>query len=130
MVTHMKLAALSAVAMLVAVASGAFGAHALRDTLSPSDMVIWEKAVLYNMVHGLAAIVIALAAESGLEPVRLRNVARVFLISLCIFSGSLYLLVLLNQRWLGMVTPLGGAGFMIAWAQLAHILWGLKVSTR
>lgn len=108
--------------MVVAVACGAFGAHALRDHLTPGDMQIWEKAVLYHLIHGLTALVVALIPDSVIKPARRRVIALIFLSSLVVFSGTLYLLVLLNQRWLGMITPLGGSGFMLAWTMLGYSL--------
>jgi uncharacterized membrane protein YgdD (TMEM256/DUF423 family) len=118
----MKIASIAAVSMLVAVACGAFGAHALRNHLSPLDMAIWEKAVLYQLAHSLAALVVALVAPLYIPAKKARSIAILFLISVTIFSGSLYILVLTNTRWLGMVTPLGGSGFMLAWALLALFL--------
>ena len=119
----MKIAAVAALSMLVAVACGAFGAHALRDHILPSDMVIWEKAVLYHLVHGLAALVVSTMTESILPVSQRKTIATFFLVSLTIFSGSLYVLVLASMRWLGMVTPLGGVGFMLGWGMLALALW-------
>jgi uncharacterized membrane protein YgdD (TMEM256/DUF423 family) len=118
----MKVASTAAVSMLVAVACGAFGAHALRDHLSPPDMAIWEKAVLYQLAHSLAALTVALVGPFYIPANRARWLATLFLISVAIFSGSLYILVLTNTRWLGMITPLGGSGFMLAWALLALFL--------
>ncbi len=121
------LPALASISLAVAVACGAFGAHALRDALSPVDLAIWEKAVLYQMVHSLAALVIALKADSAQMHARLLNVARILLVSTLIFSGSLYLLVLLQIRWLGAITPVGGTGFIIAWLLLALKLFKGKL---
>ena len=114
--------ALAAIFMALGVACGAFGAHALRDAVPPSDLLIWEKAVLYQLIHSLAALVIA--SSSGLAlSARLRTtLATVFLVSVCVFSGSLYILVLGNLRWLGMITPLGGTGFIAGWLILAFQL--------
>jgi len=117
-----RLASLSAIFLALAVACGAFGAHALRQHVSETDLAIWEKAVLYHLVHALAALVLSLTLAPERFGPSARRIVTLFLVSVCIFSGSLYLLVLLNARWLGMVTPLGGSGFMIGWIWLAIAL--------
>lgn len=126
----MRLGSLAAVSMLLAVACGAFGAHALRDYLSMQDMAIWEKAVLYQLAHSLAALVAALVGPLYLPTARAQLLSVMFLISIAVFSGSLYLLVLLNVRWLGMITPLGGMGFMVTWALFARFLWASRGLSR
>lgn len=122
----MKLASIATLSMLIAVACGAFGAHALRDSLSASDMAIWEKAVLYQLVHSLAALIVALVGPLYIPASKARFVSYLLVISVAVFSGSLYILVLTNTRWLGMITPLGGSGFMLAWGLLALFLWRSK----
>jgi uncharacterized membrane protein YgdD (TMEM256/DUF423 family) len=115
--------ALASISLAFAVACGAFGAHALRDSLSPSDLAIWEKAVLYQIVHSLGALVLSLFNNQALSALSMRRVATFMLVSTAIFSGSLYLLVLLQMRWLGAITPLGGTGFIVSWLLLArHLL--------
>jgi uncharacterized membrane protein YgdD (TMEM256/DUF423 family) len=108
--------------MALGVASGAFGAHALRDSVPVPDLLIWEKAVLYQLIHALAALCVA--SSSGLlMSARARlAITWMLLVSIVIFSGTLYVLVLANMRWLGMITPLGGSGFIAAWLLLAFQL--------
>lgn len=118
-----KPAALASCAMAIAVACGAFGAHALREKVSPSDLAIWEKAVLYHFIHAFAALFVALVVSPRIAHRRAIQICALLLVSIGLFSGSLYLLVLLNERWLGMITPLGGVGFIFAWAALAVQLW-------
>ena len=117
---------LSALLLASAVTLGAFGAHGLRSALPPErlavDMAIWEKAVLYNFIHALAALWASCVAKDVLTPVRALAIARMFILSTLIFSGSLYTLVATNQRWLGMVTPLGGIGLIIGWLYTAYSL--------
>jgi uncharacterized membrane protein YgdD (TMEM256/DUF423 family) len=113
-----KLGALASIFLAVAVACGAFGAHALRDSVPASDLAIWEKAVLYHFIHGIGALFVALVVSPRISHRLALGICALFLVSICIFSGSLYLLVLLNQRWLGMITPLGGTGFIVAWLLL------------
>ncbi len=97
----------------VAVALGAFGAHALKGTLTANAMSdVWNKAVLYHFIHALALLI--LAALPGTS----RAVAVLLLAGIVLFSGSLYLLALTNIRWLGAITPLGGLCFLAGWVGL------------
>jgi uncharacterized membrane protein YgdD (TMEM256/DUF423 family) len=96
-----------------AVALGAFGAHALKETLAASGMTdVWDKAVLYHFVHALALLVLALLPAAG------RLIPSLFVAGIALFSGSLYLLALTNIRWLGAITPLGGLCFLAGWLML------------
>ncbi len=103
------------------VALGAFGAHALKGTLTANETVeVWKTAVLYHFVHALALLVLAAL------PVTSRAAAGLFIAGIVIFSGSLYLLALTNIRWLGAITPLGGLCFLAGWAWLVFSVPGLK----
>lgn len=121
-----KIAALACLSMAIAVGCGAFGAHALRDSLSDKDLSIWNTAVLYQLIHSLAALFTIIAQGGDFK--RSVLIATLFLLSALVFSGSLYLLVILDQRWLGAITPLGGSGFIITWLLLARTL--LKTERR
>ena len=97
----------------LAVALGAFGAHALKEMLQASGMLdAWNKAVLYHLVHAVALVVLALSGAG--------NRATYFLLAagILLFSGSLYTMALTNVRWLGAITPLGGLCFLAGWAWL------------
>lgn len=118
-----RLASLSSLVLALAVACGAFGAHALRGKVPDTDLMIWEKAVLYHLIHGLACLVLALVLPPIVGERAAQRLIGLLLVSILVFAGSLYFLVLLNQRWLGMITPLGGSGFIIAWILLARALW-------
>jgi uncharacterized membrane protein YgdD (TMEM256/DUF423 family) len=99
-----------------AVALGAFGAHGLRDRLGGPGLEIWRTAALYHLVHAVALLAVALAA-GRLRAARL--VSWLFTAGIVIFAGSLYLLALTGVRWLGAITPLGGAAFLAGWLILA-----------
>jgi uncharacterized membrane protein YgdD (TMEM256/DUF423 family) len=97
----------------LAVALGAFGAHALKATLQTSGMLdAWNKAVLYHLVHAVALVALALYGAG--------NRATYFLLAagILLFSGSLYTMALTNVRWLGAITPFGGLCFLAGWAWL------------
>jgi uncharacterized membrane protein YgdD (TMEM256/DUF423 family) len=97
----------------VAVALGAFGAHALKATLQSSGMLdAWNKAVLYHFLHAIALVALALHGAGN------RAAWLLLLAGILLFSGSLYAMALTNIRWLGAITPLGGACFLAGWAWL------------
>lgn len=102
---------------LVAVAAGAFGAHALRARLGPDLLATFETGARYQMYHALALLAVAWVAER--RPGRLAEAAGwLFLAGTVLFSGSLYALALTGVRALGAITPLGGAAFLAGWACL------------
>ena len=104
----------AAILGFLAVALGALGAHALKETLSAhGTAAIWEKAVFYHFVHALMLYVLAARSGSGSGP------WWCFLSGILIFSGSLYLLAFTNVRWLGAITPIGGLSFLAGWLWLA-----------
>lgn len=109
---------LGAVFGLVGVAMGAFGAHALRATLSPDDLATFETGVRYQMYHALALLAAAWV-QSRWPGTGVVAAGWLFTGGIVVFSGSLYVLVLTGQRWLGAVTPVGGVAFLTGWAFLA-----------
>jgi len=116
---------LGGVSGFLAVALGAFGAHGLRDRLPADLLAVFEVGVRYQMYHALALVGVALALDrwpSG----ALSAAGWSFLIGTVIFSGSLYLLTLTGQRWLGAITPLGGVAFLAGWALLAWAAWSAR----
>ncbi|HSR16397.1 MAG TPA: DUF423 domain-containing protein [Gemmatimonadales bacterium] len=113
--TWLVLGALSAG---IAVAAGAFGAHALRARLSPADLATFETGARYQMYHALALLAVAwLALRAPSSAVQAAGWC--FVAGTVLFSGSLYLLTLTGARWLGAVTPLGGVAFLAGWLALA-----------
>jgi len=110
--TCLRLAALSAG---TAVALGAFAAHAMKGHYEPLSLQTFETGVRYQMYHGLALGLCALLAHNGW---RVGGAAIGFLVGIVLFSGSLYGLVLLDARWLGPVTPIGGVAFLVGWSLL------------
>ena len=107
---------IAAALCFLAVALGAFGAHALRSTLEGRGMVdVWNKAVFYHFIHAIALLGLALYGTIN------RGACLLLLVGILLFSGSLYLLALIPQArdWLGPVTPVGGLCFLAGWAWLA-----------
>ena len=103
---------------LCAVLFGAFGAHALRETLSAHDSIqTWETAVRYQMWHALALILLSMIPEPQSIP---KMTGPFFVVGSLLFSGSLYGLALDGPKWLGPITPLGGLCLMIGWVLLVY----------
>lgn len=109
---------LGCVFAFLAVAAGAFGAHALRERLGPDLLAVWETGARYQMYHALALLAVAMAA--GRWPGGGWALAGwLFTAGIVVFSGSLYVLAFSGVRWLGAVTPLGGVCFLAGWIALA-----------
>ncbi len=102
----------------LAVAAGAFGAHALRSQITPELLSAFETGVRYQMYHALALFGAAWMAGHGAIP-EAAWASRFFILGTILFSGSLYGLALTNDHRLGVVTPIGGACFIVGWIVLA-----------
>jgi uncharacterized membrane protein YgdD (TMEM256/DUF423 family) len=98
------------------VALGAFGAHGLKERLSPAMLEVYRTGVLYHLLHAVALLAVALGAEKLARP---RAVATLFTAGVVIFSGSLYTLSITGVTILGAVAPLGGLLLMAGWVTLA-----------
>ena len=103
------------------VAAGAFGAHGLEGRVTADLLEVFETGARYHVVHAIALLVVGLAMErEGAAVPRWWNVAGwLFTVGILVFAGSLYVLALTGQRWLGAVTPIGGACFLSGWAAVA-----------
>jgi uncharacterized membrane protein YgdD (TMEM256/DUF423 family) len=113
-ITNTTATRIAAVAGFLAVALGAFGAHALKTILAQKGTAsIWETAVFYHFIHAVMLFVLAERKPLATGP------WWCFLAGIVIFSGSLYLLAVTGAHWLGAVTPVGGASFLAGWFWLA-----------
>jgi uncharacterized membrane protein YgdD (TMEM256/DUF423 family) len=116
---HKNFLITAAILGAVSVAVGAFGAHALKEILSEQSFNTYEVAVRYQFYHVLALALTGVIYGSY-QNKRIVNAGRLFIAGIVLFSGSLYLLISLpDLRWLGAVTPLGGACFIGGWLLLA-----------
>lgn len=113
-------------ALLLAVAMGAFGAHLLKTRLAPEMMAVYETAVHYHFYHALGLLVVGLLALHVPAAALLGWVGGLMATGLILFCGSLYTLSLSDVRGLGMITPVGGLAFMMAWLLLAVAVWRAK----
>ncbi|MFC4259874.1 DUF423 domain-containing protein [Marinobacter lacisalsi] len=115
---HRTWLAAGALIALLAVMTGAFGAHGLRGMVSARGLEVFQTAVTYQMYHAIALVLVALLSGTGLSRRLLGVAGGFFLAGILLFSGSLYLLVLTDIRWVGPITPLGGVCFMVGWAAM------------
>jgi len=109
--------ALGSASAFVAVALGAFGAHALKSRLSPDLLAVFEVGVRYQMYHALALLAVAWASTQWPSAV-LNAGGWLFVAGTVLFCGSLYALALSGVRGLGAITPIGGLAFLGGWACL------------
>ncbi len=105
--------------MLLGVALGAFGAHGLKNTLSQEGKSIYQTAVLYHLVHGLALLAVGWLATIRPGETAIRTAGWLFILGIILFSGSLYALAITGIRKLGIITPFGGLAFLVGWLLLA-----------
>ena len=117
----------AAVLTAAGVVLGAFGAHGLQDHVTTERLETWTTASRYHLLHTVALLVIAGIGPSILAAPRTVRVVRWLMVAgLFLFSGSLYLLVLLDAPTLGGITPFGGAAWIAAWILLAVAAFRLR----
>jgi len=107
---------LGALCTMMSVGTGAFGAHGLEGKLSDKYMSVWEKAVNYQMYHGLGLIMIGII--SCTTSINVNWAGWLLFFGIVLFSGSLYILALTQIRILGAITPIGGVLFIVGWLML------------
>ena len=100
------------------VAAGAFGAHALRGRVDAELLPVFETAARYQMYHALALLAVSLGSARAAGGAW-TAAGWLFTAGIVVFSGSLYLMTFTGHRWLGAVTPIGGACFLAGWIALA-----------
>jgi len=111
-------AAVGAASGFIAVAAGAFGAHALKARLTPDLLAVFDTGARYQMFHALALLAVAWAATRW--PGRWVHAAGwCFVAGTVLFSFSLYALALTGMRGFGAITPFGGGLFLAGWLLLA-----------
>ena len=98
------------------VAAGAYGAHALEAVVMPERLRVWETAAYYHLLHAVVILVLALSEREGQQRWRLPVVG--FTVGVCLFSFSLYALVLTATTTLAMITPIGGLCLVLSWLGL------------
>jgi uncharacterized membrane protein YgdD (TMEM256/DUF423 family) len=101
---------IGAISAAIAVVCGAFGAHGLRDHVTAEDLAIWQTGVLYHLIHAPALVLYGVVVREGK-----RIGGWCFFLGTLIFSGTLYAMTLGGPRWLGAITPIGGALLIAGW---------------
>ena len=110
------------------VALGAFGAHALKAFLTPAALTTYEIAVRYQMYHVVALLITGILMNKAASPKEQKLLTRAglfFIDGIVLFSGSLYFIVakpflgIEGLPWVGVITPMGGLLWMVAWVLLA-----------
>ena len=124
-----QMVAIGSALVALAVASGAFAAHALRPTLEPAALALWRTASDYQMSQALGLILMGLAAIAVPAPrlALLHKAGALLGAGLIGFCGSLYLLALGAPRALGMLTPVGGCAMILAWFVFAVAIWPMRL---
>ena len=118
----------AAILGMVTIILGAFGAHALKEIVSAEAILTYETGVKYQMYHVFALLLVALSPITDKQK---KTISRLLLAGILLFSGSIYILTFRehlteNIRFIGPVTPIGGACFIAGWAVLAYSYYKLK----
>ena len=104
---------------------GAFAAHGLNSFLVENGVLdTFETGVRYHFYHALGLLLLGIISEAFPQYKRVKVAGLAMLIGIFIFSGSLYALCLSGVKWLGAITPIGGVGFIVAWALVAWDFFG------
>jgi uncharacterized membrane protein YgdD (TMEM256/DUF423 family) len=98
---------------------GAFGAHALKARLAPETLAVWQTAVQYHFWHALALVAIGAIAIHLPDSTPIKWAGWLMAAGIVLFSGSLYVLALTGTKWLGAITPVGGAAWIAGWGAFA-----------
>jgi uncharacterized membrane protein YgdD (TMEM256/DUF423 family) len=113
--------ALGAINAFLAIAFGAFAAHALKTTISEHYLAVFHTGASYHMYHALGMLLVGsmMSDQTNKDNRALTRSAILMQVGIVLFSCSLYALSLTAIKWLGMITPIGGVSFMLAWLVLA-----------
>lgn len=106
--------AIGAVFAGVAVMTGAFGAHGLKERLTAEELEVWKTGVLYHALHAIALVLYGVFDREGR-----RWAGWCFVAGIVLFSGSLYALALGAPHVVGAITPFGGVAFIVGWLAFA-----------
>lgn len=106
-----------AIFLALAVALGAFGAHALESALTADLFQTYNTGVEYHFYHALGLLLVGIISLHS--PSKLLNWSALLLgLGIVHFSGSLYVLAFTGIRWIGAITPVGGISFIVGWVLL------------
>ena len=123
--TAVKFLRMGFLMMALSVILGAFGAHGLKDILDERMLAVYNTGVEYQFYHSLGLLAVAFLVNH-VNTTEVNIAGNIMFASIFIFSGSLYLLTITGIKWIGVVTPVGGTGFVIAWLILFISLKDVK----
>lgn len=121
---------LGALCAFLGVGLGAFGAHALKALLSAEMLAVYQTGISYQMWHSVGLLLIGLLQHQHPDSKPLSWAGWLMFIGILLFSGSLYLLVILDSPRFGMITPIGGVCFLLAWLLLCLSAYNNKPNKR
>lgn len=108
----------ASIILFLAIAFGAFGAHALQKIIGEKELQVFETGVRYQFYHGLALLMFGILKE--LRPnLKVKSLAVLFLIGIVIFSGGCELYAVTGWKFFGMIVPIGGTCFLLGWIRAA-----------
>lgn len=110
---------MGSILMALAVAIGAFGAHALKSKITPDKLKVYETGVQYHIAHALGLILVGMIVNHYPDAKMIVTGGWFLAAGIILFSGSLYGLSVTKARFLGPITPLGGLSFIIGWILVA-----------
>ena len=111
-----------AVMAAIAILLGAFGAHGLKNKITADYLIVFDTGVKYHFYHSLGLMIIGILAFHF--PSESLNIPSIFfVVGICLFSGSLYVLSITELKWVGAITPVGGLSFIIGWILTAYYIW-------
>ena len=113
-----KILIAGAILMALGVLLGAFGAHALKNSLTPEMLAVYKTAVEYQFYHSLGLLLIGLIGYH-VQSKWLNWSGILLFVGIILFSGSLYALTITGIKVLGAITPIGGLAFVAGWICLA-----------
>lgn len=121
---------LSAISGMIAVILGAFGAHKLKELISPEDIAVYETGIRYQFYHSFALLAVGILLYLKPSSLLIKS-GYSFAIGILLFSGSIYGLSLrnasnVNLNWLGPITPIGGLFLILGWLLLLLSLKNFK----
>jgi uncharacterized membrane protein YgdD (TMEM256/DUF423 family) len=121
---------LGAICAFLGVGLGAFGAHALKAVLSAEMLAVYQTGISYQMWHSLGLLLIGLLQHQYPGSKLIPWAGWLMFFGILLFSGSLYLLVILDIPKLGMITPIGGVCFLLAWLLVCLSVYNNKPKNR
>ncbi|HZK67986.1 MAG TPA: DUF423 domain-containing protein [Paludibacter sp.] len=105
---------IAAISGLLAVALGAFGAHALKKMISPEMLEVYKTGVQYQFYHTFALLAVGVLMQFNTSK-SLKWSGYLFVVGILLFSGSLYVMTITGIKGLGIITPFGGTVWIAAW---------------